>query len=187
MPFLKSLPPDAGPPEIFHLHPAVYKPWAEMSQELMNGESELSPGERELLLAFAAGIANCKFVYRAHSEVSFAWGIAPEMLNSLLADLTFSAVQPRLRPLFAYVRKLTLSSSELVKADADAIFEAGWNEKTFHDVVAITARMAFMQKLAEGYGFEPFSPEKAKSHAKKRVQLGYVQLYPAFRSEGEGR
>jgi len=187
MPFLKSLPPEAGPPEIFRLFPALYKPWAEMSQELMNGESELSPGERELLLAFAAGIANCKFVYRAHSEVSFAWGITPETLDSLLSDRTFSAVKPRFRPLFAYVRKLTLSPSEMVQADADAIFTAGWNEKTFHDVVAITARMSFMQKLVEGFGFQPFSLDMAKSHAKKRVQLGYVQLYPVFRFESESR
>src|ERR1700733_9559166 len=185
MPFLKSLPPEAGPPEIFRLFPALYKPWAEMSQELMNGESELSPGERELLLAFAAGIANCKFVYRAHSEVSFAWGVAPETLESLLADQTFSAVEPQFRPLFSYVRKLTLSPSEMVQADADAILDAGWNEKTFHDVTAIAARMSFMQKLVEGFGFQPFSLEKAKSHDKKRVELGYVQLYPVFRSQGE--
>jgi alkylhydroperoxidase family enzyme len=185
MPFLKSLPPEAGPPEIFRFFPALYKPWAEMSQELMNGESELSPGERELMLAFAAGTANCKFVYRAHSEVCFAWGIAPETLNSLLADQTFSAVEPRFRPLFAYVRKLTLSPSEMAQTDADAIFEAGWNEKTFHDVIAIAARMSFMQKLVEGFGFQPFSIDFAKNHAKKRVKLGYVELYPSFRAKRE--
>lgn len=182
MPFLKSLPPEAGPPEIFRKFPALYKPWADMSQELMNGESELSPGERELMLAFAAGTANCKFVYRAHSEVCFAWGIAPDTLKSLVADQTFSAVEPRFRPLFAFIRKLTLSPTEMKQADADAILDAGWSEKTFHDVVAIVARMSFMQKLVEGFGFEPFSVEYAKDHAAKRVKLGYVNLYPSFRA-----
>jgi alkylhydroperoxidase family enzyme len=185
MPFLKSLPLDAGPPEIFRKYPAIYKPWAEMSQDLMNGESELSPGERELMLAFAAGTANCKFVYRAHSEVCFAWGISPHTIKSLLADQTFSAVEPRFRPLFAFIRKLTLLPTEMKQADADAILEAGWNEKTYHDVVAIAARMSFMQKLVEGFGFEPFPIEYAKDHAAKRVELGYVNLYPSFRAEAK--
>ena len=102
------------------------------------------------MLAFAAGTANCKFVYRAHSEVCFAWGIAPDTLKSLVADQTFLAVEPRFRPLFAFIRKLTLSPTEMKQADADAILDAGWSEKTFHDVVArIVARMSFMQSSSK--------------------------------------
>ena len=71
------------------------------------------------------------------------------------------------------------------QADVDAILDAGWSETTFHDVVAIAARMSFMQKLVEGYGFEPFSIEYAKDHAAKRVKLGYVNLYPSFRAQGD--
>ena len=37
-----------------------------------------------------------------------------------------------------------------------------------------------MQRLVEGYGFTPFSAEHAKKHAHRRVELGYVNLYPAF-------
>ena len=46
MPFFKSLPDDAGPPNVFMKHPDIYRPWSEMSQAMMNGPSPLSPGER---------------------------------------------------------------------------------------------------------------------------------------------
>lgn len=184
MPFVKSLPEDAGPPEIFRKYPAMYKAWAELSQELMRGASELTPGERELIFAFAAGTANCKFVHIAHSEVAYAWGIAPALLDSLLKDSSLMAAEPRLRPLLAFVRKLILTPVNMNQADADAIFAAGWNEQTFHDVVAVTARMRFMQCLAEGFGFAPFSREFAKEHAAKRVKLGYVNLYPELAESG---
>jgi hypothetical protein len=49
-----------------------------------------------------------------------------------------------------------------------------------HDAIAITARMAFMQRLVEGHGFVPWSRDVARAHAEKRVKLGYVNLYPAF-------
>src|SRR5258708_1313659 len=61
LPFLKSLPPHAGPPAIFTEHPEIYGPWSTMSQALMNGPSSLSQGERELILAYAAGVGGCKF------------------------------------------------------------------------------------------------------------------------------
>ena len=185
MPFIKSLPDDAGPPQVFRLYPELYKAWSEMSQELMNGPSELTPGERELFLAFAAGTAGCKFVYVAHSEVAYAWGVAPNLLESLLADPSLSTADPRLRPLLAFVRKLTLTPGEMSQADADAIFAAGWNEKTFHDVIAITARMCFMQRMVEGFGFTPFPRDFAKIHAANRVKLGYVKLYPEFAGSGD--
>jgi len=68
----------------------------------------------------------------------------------------------------------------MTQADADAVFNAGWDEKALHDAIAVTARMCFMQRLVEGYGFVPMSPETARKHAEKRVELGYVNLYPAF-------
>jgi len=37
MPLFASLPENAAPPGVFEKYPALYRPWAEMSQALMNG------------------------------------------------------------------------------------------------------------------------------------------------------
>ena len=180
MPFFKSMPERAGPPAVFTTYPELYGPWSEMSQALMNGASPLSPGERELIFAFAAGTADCAFVYTAHAAVAYAWGIEEGLIDQLLDDLDAAPVEPRLKPLLAFVRKLTLTPGDMTQADADAVFDAGWDEKALHDAIAITARMCFMQRLVEGHGFIPMSKETARKHAAKRVELGYVNLYPAF-------
>ena len=182
MPFFKSLPADAGPPNVFTKYPEIYRPWSEASQALMNGPSPLSQGERELILAYAAGVAGCSFVYTAHSEVAYAWGIERGLLDRLLEDPKSAPVEPRLRPLLAFVRKLMLTPAEMSQADADAVLAAGWDEQALHDAIAVTARAAFMQRLVEGHGFTPMPREKAAEHAKRRVERGYVNLYPAFRS-----
>jgi uncharacterized peroxidase-related enzyme len=180
VPFFKSLREDAGPPDVFATYPQLYGLWSEMSQVLMNGPSPLTPGERELILAFAAGCAGCDFVYAAHSEVAYAWGFEQGLLDKLLNDLETAPVEPRLRPLLAFVRKLTLRPDELNQADADAVFSVGWREQALHDAIAVTARMSFMQRLVEGHGFVTWPKDVAKEHAKKRVKLGYVNLYPLF-------
>ncbi|WP_250495114.1 hypothetical protein [Caballeronia sp. GAWG1-1] len=183
MPFLKSLPVDAGPPSVFTLYPEIYGPWSSMSQAMMNGPSPLSQGERELILAYAAAVAGCEFVYVAHSEVAYAWGIKNGLIEHLLADPNTREVEPRLQPLLAFVRKLTLTPGGMTQADADAVFEVGWNEQALQDTIAITGRAAFMQRLVEGHGFTPMSREKAVKRAKERIEHGYVNLYSAFREK----
>ena len=83
MPFFKSHPADAGPANVFTAHPEIYAAWAEMSEALMNGPSPLSQGERELLLAYAAAVAGCRFVFVAHSEVACARGIERGLIDCI--------------------------------------------------------------------------------------------------------
>ena len=177
MPFFKSLPENAGPPAVFTAYPEIYRLWSEMSQALMNGPSPLSPGERELLFAYAAGTAGCKFVYTAHAAVAYAWGLEEGMLDKLLDNLDTAPVEPKLKPLLAFVGKLTLTPGEMTQADADAVFDAGWDEKALHDAIAVTARMNFMNRLVEGFGFIPMDPARVKENAARRKRHGYVNMY----------
>lgn len=183
MSFLRSLPNDAGPGNVFMAYPDIYRHWSEMSQALMTGPSPLSQAERELILAYAAGVAGCRFVYVAHCEVAYARGIERGLLDRLLQDPETAVVDARLKPLLAFVRKLTLTPGAMSQADADAVFAAGWDERALHDTIAVTARAAFMQRLVEGHGFTPMSPEVAADRAKERLERGYVNLYPAFRDD----
>jgi uncharacterized peroxidase-related enzyme len=181
MSFFKSLPDDAGPANIFTRHPEIYSAWSGMSEALMNGLSPLSQAERELILAYAAGVAGCRFVYVAHSEVAYARGVERGLVEQLLEDIETAPVEPRLRSLLAYVRKLMLTPGQMSQADADAAFDAGWDEHALHDAIAVTARAAFMQRLVEGHGFIPMTRETAAKRARDRVELGYVNLYPTLR------
>jgi len=149
----------------------------------MNGPSPLSEGERELILAYAAGVAGCAFVCGAHSEVAYAWGVEEGTIAKLLSDPETAPVSPRLKVLLAFVRKLMLTPGEVNQSDADAVFQAGWDEDALHGAIAVTARAAFMQRLVQGFGFTPLTHEVAVEHAKKRVKLGYVNMYPAFQTK----
>jgi uncharacterized peroxidase-related enzyme len=175
MPFLKSHPADAGPADVFTAYPEIYRAWSTMSEALMNGPSPLSPAERELILAYAAGVAGCRFVQRAHSEVAYARGIERGLVERLIEDPEAAPVEPQLRPLLAFVRKLMLTPGAMTQADADAVLAAGWPEQALQDAIAVTARAAFMQRLVEGHGFVPMSRAEAAKRAQQRVQRGYVK------------
>jgi uncharacterized peroxidase-related enzyme len=183
MPFFKSLPENSGPPAVYTKYPDIYAAWSQMSEALMNGPSPLSKPERELLFAYAAGVAGCTFVYIGHSEVAYASGIERGTLEKLLEDPTSASAQENLRPLLALVRKLMVTPTEVSQADVDAALAVGWDEHAIHDAIAISARAAFMQRLVQGHGFIPMTREVAAERAKRRLELGYVNLYPAFQKQ----
>jgi alkylhydroperoxidase family enzyme len=170
-----------APPIIYTKYPDIYGPWSRMSEALMNGPSPLTPAQRELIFAYAAGVAKCHFVCIAHSEVAYARGIERGIIERLLQESDSASVDPRLKPLLAFVRKLTIAGSDMLQSDADAVFAAGWDEHALHDAIALTARAAFMQRLVEGYGFTPLSRSEAAMRAAQRVKLGYVNLYGTFK------
>lgn len=180
MPFFKSLAEDSGPGAVFAKYQEIYRHWARMGQELINGPSPLTPGERELIQAYVAGVADCRYATVAHGAAAVAWGYDAGLLDKLLVNLDTAPIEARFKPLFAYIRKLTLAPASVTQQDADAVFAAGWDEKALHDTIAITARMCFMARLVEGYGFRPMDQATARRRARERVELGYVNLYPVF-------
>ncbi len=180
MPFFKSLPDDAGPRDVFQAYPEIFGLWAEMGQALINGPSPLSPGEREMIQAYVAGLLECRYSQVAHAAAAQASGIEAGLIETLLSDPAGAPIEERFKPLLNFVKKLTLTPSAMTEADAEAVFQAGWDEKGLHDAICVTARMNFMCRIVEGYGFTPMSAERAQEQAEKRARLGYVDLYPAF-------
>lgn len=180
MPFLKSHGQDAGPGQVFSAYPEIYRPWAEMGQALINGPSPFTPGERELIQAFVAGMIDCRYAYVAHTAAAVARGIPAGVAEKLVADVETAPIDDRLKPVMRFVRKLVLAPKSLTQADADAVQAAGWGEKGHHDMVAIAARMLFMSRIIHGHDFTPMSPEKAKANAEHRAAVGYFALYPSL-------
>ena len=184
MPFLKSHDEQSGPGDVFTAYPEVLRHWAEMGQVLINGPSPLTPGEREMIQAFVAGLIDCQYAYVAHTAAAVARGIEPGVVEKLVADVATAPVGAKLKPLMAFVRKLTLAPTGVAQADADAVFAAGWDEKALQWATMLTARMTFMSKIIHGHGFIPMSPERAKANAEHRAKVGYVALYPDLGKKG---
>jgi uncharacterized peroxidase-related enzyme len=180
MPFFKSMPETAGPGNVFAAYPEIYRHWAEMGQVLINGPSPLSPAEREMIQAYVAGLLDCRYAHVAHTACAVARGVEDGLVAKLIDDIATAPIADKWKPLLRFIRKLTLATTKVDQADADAVFAAGWSEKALHDAIAVTARMTFMSRIIHGHGFTPMTPERAKASAEHRAKVGYVDLYPAL-------
>ncbi|MFQ5563193.1 MAG: carboxymuconolactone decarboxylase family protein [Parvularculaceae bacterium] len=130
-----------------------FQPYLEFAAQVMRGPSELSEKERELMVAYVAGLNACDFCFGAHKATAEAFGADASVLEALLAG-DDSILEEKLRPVFTLVRKLTKEPSKVVKADIDAIVAAGWKEKTAQDAICVTAFMNCSNRIVSGHGVE---------------------------------
>jgi uncharacterized peroxidase-related enzyme len=152
MPLFPSLPDSAATSDIWRRFPAKVRDLAKLNEAVTRAPSAFSPGERELLAACVSAANACRYCYGVHSETARALGIDEAVFSALADDPAAAPVDERLKPVLAYVRKLTLTPAKMTQADADAVFAAGWDEDALHDAVLVCAMFNFMNRVVEGHG-----------------------------------
>ena len=164
MPFFPSLPSDASTKHVFTAHPEIYSHWVRVSEAILRGPSPLTPAQRELIGAYVSSLNSCQYCYGGHRAAAELFGIAPQAIDGLIQDLATAPIDSKFRPILAFVKKLTLTSTRMTQADADAVFAAGWDN--------------FMNRLVDGHGIEADRASFAE-RARKHVEMGYVAQYEA--------
>ncbi len=66
-------------------------------------------------------------------------------------QLALSAAE---RTMLDYAERLTLSPGAMRRADVDRLREAGFDDRGIHDICAIAAYYAFVNRIADGLGVE---------------------------------
>ncbi|MEU7787777.1 peroxidase-related enzyme [Amycolatopsis sp. NPDC049159] len=175
MSYLKSLPAETTLLQVFQANPEPARHLLAFHEVLLRGDSPFTPGERELIAAYVSGINECGYCHGIHTVTAEAFGVAPGVLIAALADLDTAPVEDRMKPVLAYVGKLTRSPSRMTDADAEAVFAAGWDERALHDAVLVCALFNFMNRMVDGLGIH--ADDEYKSLSGERLKhSGYAGL-----------
>jgi uncharacterized peroxidase-related enzyme len=169
MPFLKSHAPDAGVRDVFENVADLFEGWTETGERLYRGPSAFSPGDRELMVSFVSALNACQYCFGSHSQIALAWGVDLKVLDALMEDIDSADISPALKPVFHFIRKLTLEPARMTQKDANAVLAAGWDERAYHEMVVLCCRMNFMNRLSEGFGLAPPDPVMMKDAAARLV------------------
>jgi len=160
MPFFRSLPPEAGVRHILQLNKPAGRALIELHEALMRSDSPLTAAQHEEIATYVSSLNACRYCFGVHSETVKAFDAQPD---------------PRMEPILAYAKKLTLEPTRLTQDDADAVFAAGWSERALHDAVLTTCLFNFMNRLLEGHGVEG-NAELFAQRGKALKDAGYAPL-----------
>ena len=77
-----------------------------------------------------------------------------QLLDVLTSDHRQAELSSSDQVMLDYAVKLTQTPSGVGQADATALREAGFDDRAIHDICAITAYFAFVNRIADGLGVE---------------------------------
>lgn len=138
--------------EVFQAHGDAARPLIAYHEVLLRGPSPLSVGERELIAAFVSGLNACAYCHGVHAATAEAFGISADELAALLEDVDTAPVATRMKPIFRFVRKLTISPAKMIDSDRRAILDAGWPQAAIHDAASICGLFNLMNRIVDGMG-----------------------------------
>jgi uncharacterized peroxidase-related enzyme len=175
MPYLHSLRDGASLIDVFKAFPEASAPLIEFHEILLRGASPFTAGERELIAAYVSGLNRCEYCHGVHTATAERLGVEAGLVPRIVRDSRLDDVAPKLRPVLALARKLTLTPHLATKADADALLAAGWDDSALYYAVAVTALFNFMNRLVEGLGIE-LEPSYIAPASQRLAERGYLPL-----------
>lgn len=175
MTFLPSLRKGASLLDLFKNFPQTSEPLIQFHEVLLRGPSPFTEGERELIAAYVSGLNHCRYCHGVHIATAELLGVPYNSVASALDEIDTAPVAERMKPVLRYAQKLTRQPNGVTQADADAIFDAGWDETALYHTVAVTALFNFMNRLVEGMGIE-LEPSYVKPASERLARDGYLPL-----------
>lgn len=184
MAHLDKLPERATLLDVFRTVPQVAELANALADAVLRAPGALSPAEREFLFAYVSGLNACHFCHGTHTAVAGALGADVAVLRAAVADSQAPEVEPRLRPLLAFVRKLTEAPARVTRSDADAVRAAGWSDDALHEAILCCALASFFNRWVEGTGADADDDWLAKAGAMLAAQRYSDPLPVADGDEG---
>ncbi len=154
MTYFPSVDDEGGLAGVFQRFPRGVDSLLVFHDELLRGESDLTVGQRELIAAYVSALNDCGFCFQAHRVYSALYGIDVELFDGLVEDVDTSDLDEELKPLFRYVRKLTLKPARLEQDDVDEVLDAGFSEEALHDAVLVVGLFNLMNRILFGHGVD---------------------------------
>lgn len=140
--------------------PARYGPVDELQRNILRGPSRFLEAERELMAAFVSTLNQCQCCAQGHAVRASKRGFDIAALEGLVADIDTAAISDRLKPVFRFIKKLTMEPARMVEADVQSVFAAGWDETALIDAIVLCAYFNMVNRIADGHGLKVTSPER---------------------------
>ena len=98
----------------------------------------------------------------------------------MFGDLDAAGFDDSIKPLLRLARKLTEAPSSVTDADAQAVYDAGWDEKALHDAIMAVCCFNFMNRLLEDHGVHGHE-DMCRQRGHMLKEHGYLPLIRLIR------
>ena len=170
----EGLPGIVGPLEHF---PNTGKHLRGLAQELLRGESTLSPGERELIAAYVSSENDCFFCTNSHAAAArHLLGDDADVVDQVRLGLGEARVSEKMKALLTIAKNVQLGGRRVTDEQVARARAEGATDKEIHDTVLIAAAFCMFNRYVDGLAtWAPDNPAMYDEHGAQLASEGYVR------------
>lgn len=134
--------------------PLKLRQFADVYNQLMMGESELSKLEREMIAVAVSARNRCHYCLVSHGQAVRHLSGNPLLGEALVMNHRVAEVTPAQRAMLDFCVRLTDRPEDVGDADRQALRDAGFSDRAIWDIVATASFYAMSNRLAIGTGMQ---------------------------------
>ena len=129
-----------------------------MVPESVGRSSNLTKGEREMIVITTSAANSCLYCVVAHGAILRIYEKKPLIADQVAVNYRKAEITPRQHAMLDFAMKVCLHSDEIEDADFIALFAHGFDDEDAWDIAAITAFFGLSNRMASFSGMQP-NPE----------------------------
>ena len=129
-----------------------------MLPESVGRTSNLTKGDREMIVTTTSAANSCLYCVVAHGAILRIYEKKPLLADQVAVNYRKADISPRQRAMLDFAMKVCLESHAIEDADFAALYAHGFDDEDAWDIAAITAFFGLSNRMASFTGMQP-NPE----------------------------
>ena len=129
-----------------------------MAPESVGRTSNLTKGDREMIVTTTSAANACLYCVVAHGAILRIMEKKPLVADQVAVNYRKADITPRQRAMLDFAMKVCLHSAEIEEADFSALHAHGFDDEDIWDIAAITAFFGLSNRMASFSSMMP-NPE----------------------------
>ena len=122
---------------------------------LMEGESGLTPAEKEMIVVATSGINNCQYCVIAHGAILRIRSKNPLLSDQLAINFRKADISTRQMAMLEFAAKVCEKSSDISDQDFQQLRDHGFSDEEIWDIASIASFFALSNRMANFAGMRP--------------------------------
>ena len=135
--------------------PAEFRAFFDYHDALMEKESNLSKGEREMIVVATSGYNQCQYCVVAHGAILRVREKNPLIADQIAVNYHNADITPRQKAMLDFAVKVSQTAQEVSDADINELKQQGFDDEDVWDISGIAAFFGLSNRMANVTAMRP--------------------------------
>lgn len=135
--------------------PAEFRAFFDYHDALMEKDSNLSKGEREMIVVATSGLNQCQYCVVAHGAILRIREKNPLIADQIAVNYHNADITPRQKAMLDFAVKVSQTAQEVSDADINELKQHGFDDEDVWDITGISAFFGLSNRMANVTAMRP--------------------------------